>query len=284
MWHSDDRWNGYNRQGSLDLGLMILDHSAYTGELDPELLAIPIGVVQFYWNLWRNTSGPNGPMVFHPTQALETWQCPGWPVNATDCPTNDMPTTAGLHAVLEKLAQLPTSATTPKQRAQWAEMTSRLPLLPTIDGLLAPCANCVHGGTGPGSHRMTNGENAELYAVHPYRRATVARGDADALAKGRAAFANPSAGSRDVGWNQMAMDAALLGDAKAAVQLVVARANTPPAAGYRFPAFAPREQDAAPSADHFGKSHRRFSSHCGGSTHDAPLVFLGVFSSLLNAR
>ena len=38
----------------------------YTGELDPELLAIPAGVVQFYWNLWKNTSatgGPDGPMV-----------------------------------------------------------------------------------------------------------------------------------------------------------------------------------------------------------------------------
>ncbi len=53
--------------------------------------------------------------MLHPTQALETWQCPGWPVNATDCPTNDMPTVAGLHAVLEKLVRLPPPLATPAQ-------------------------------------------------------------------------------------------------------------------------------------------------------------------------
>eukprot|EP01043_Picozoa_sp_COSAG02_P119921 COSAG02_NODE_56628_length_284_cov_1.383784_1_plen_55_part_01 len=53
------------------------------------------------------------------------------------------------------------------------------------------------------------GENADLYAVHPYRRATVGRGDAAALKLATAAY-----GKRfdkiDKGWNQNAMDAALL--------------------------------------------------------------------------
>ena len=42
----------------------------------PDFLAIPMGVVQFYENLWGNTTasaGSNGKMVFYPTQALETW-------------------------------------------------------------------------------------------------------------------------------------------------------------------------------------------------------------------
>ena len=83
LWHSDDRWNGYNRQGSLDLSLMILDHYAYTGEANPELLTIPVEVVEFYSNLWgaSKKSETDDTMVFHPTQALETWQCPGWPVD-----------------------------------------------------------------------------------------------------------------------------------------------------------------------------------------------------------
>ena len=83
LWHSDDQWNGYNRQGSLDLSLMILDHHAYTGEANPELLTIPVEVVEFYSNLWGATkkSEADDTMVFHPTQALETWQCPGWPVD-----------------------------------------------------------------------------------------------------------------------------------------------------------------------------------------------------------
>jgi hypothetical protein len=78
----DDRWNGYNRQGSLDLSLLILDHFAYTGEVNPELLTIPVEVIEFYGNLWGDTkkNGTSDTMVFFPTQVLETWQCPGWPV------------------------------------------------------------------------------------------------------------------------------------------------------------------------------------------------------------
>ena len=83
IWHSDDRWNGYNRQGSLDLSLLILDHYAYTGEVNPDLLTIPAEVIEFYSNLWGHTKKNStcDTMVFFPTQALETWQCPGWPVN-----------------------------------------------------------------------------------------------------------------------------------------------------------------------------------------------------------
>ena len=144
------------RQGSLDLSLMILDHWAYTG--DPDFLEIPMGVVEFYANLWGNTSaGGDGKMVFYPTQALETWQCPGWPVNSSDCPTNDMPTVAGLHAVLEKLVQLPPPLATPARVAAWAKIRNQLPSLPTIDGKHAACDNCIlteHGGHGPEIHKL----------------------------------------------------------------------------------------------------------------------------------
>lgn len=47
------------------------------------------------------------------------------------------------------------------------------------------------------------------------------------------------------------MDAALLGDARSAMEYVLNRANTGLAKGYRFPAFAPHEQDYEPSADHY---------------------------------
>eukprot|EP01049_Picozoa_sp_SAG25_P010147 SAG25_NODE_1079_length_4095_cov_1.941191_4_plen_150_part_01 len=47
------------------------------------------------------------------------------------------------------------------------------------------------------------------------------------------------------------MNAALLGNATVAAKYVVARARTPLADGYRWPGFAPRMQDAAPSADHY---------------------------------
>lgn len=91
---------------------------------------------------------------------------------------------------------------------------------------------------------------AELYAVHPYRRATIGRGDSAALKLAVAAYAKRF-DKADRGWNQNAMDAALLGLASDAAHYVVTRASTPPAQGYRFPAFAPHEQDYEPSADHF---------------------------------
>ena len=47
------------------------------------------------------------------------------------------------------------------------------------------------------------------------------------------------------------MDAALLGLASDAANYGAKRAATAPAQGYRFPAFAPHEQDYEPSADHF---------------------------------
>ena len=348
IWHSEDRWNGYNRQGSLDLSLMILDHYAHTGQSG--YLGIPVGVVEFYWNLWRNTStAPGKPMVFFPTQAVETWQCPGWPAVPTNCPTDDMPTVAGLHAVLEKLLANPPPATTAATIASWTDMQRRLPPLPSrhVNGQTAyiPCADCVRApaatknvnctlwncscqemtdmygsdagigfgcapkdaqywwssikncntkkaspcsdppaagcGTGlekthvgccpacrappsppspppappanpgKGCHHTSNSENAELYSVHPYRMATAARGDAAALSAAQQAFQN-RAFKGDRGWNQNAMDAALLGNATNAAAFVLARANTQPAAGYRFPSFAPHEQDYEPSSDHFG--------------------------------
>jgi hypothetical protein len=53
------------------------------------------------------------------------------------------------------------------------------------------------------------------------------------------------------GWNQGIMNAAMLGLTDNAAGMAVARAKVLPATGYRFPAFAPHEQDFEPSADHF---------------------------------
>eukprot|EP00945_MAST-04E_sp_MAST-4E-sp1_P001608 g1608.t1 len=54
----------------------------------------------------------------------------------------------------------------------------------------------------------------------------------------------------NTGWVQGLLNAALLGRAKKAAEDTLARAQTPPAKGYRFPAFAPHEQDYEPSEDH----------------------------------
>lgn len=169
---------------------------------------------------------------------------------SNNCPTNDMPTVAGMHAVLEKLLSLPPTLASASQHAAWAKLKARVPPLPVINGSYWACDDCTIGGSGPGQHKTSNGENADLYAVHPYRRATVGRGDLAALKLAIAAY-DKRMDTADRGWNQNAMDAALLGLASDAAKFVVRRASTPPAQGYRFPAFAPHEQDYEPSADHF---------------------------------
>ena len=249
IWHADDVFNSYNYQGGLDLSLFIMDLYSYTN--DTSLLNVPIEVVKFYENLWGNTSTGDATdsMVFYPTQVIETWQCPGWPADPYHCPTNDMPTVAGMHAVLEKLIRLPDSLASSEQKANWTKLKARVPPLPVIDDKYAPCANCIKGQIGPGQNETRNSENAELYAVHPYRLSTTGRADQNTLNLGKAAFA-ARVHKSDYGWNQNAMDAALLGDAASAVDMVTTRANTGPALGYRFPVFSPHEQDYEPSADH----------------------------------
>ena len=42
-------------------------------------------------------------------KALETYQCPNWPTNQSDCPTNDHPTVAALHVLTERALELPSA-------------------------------------------------------------------------------------------------------------------------------------------------------------------------------
>lgn len=149
--------------------------------------------------------------------------------------------------MLEKLLRLPPSIASAAQKSRWEAFAALVPPLPMSAGAtpaLRPCARCPPG--------TSNSENPELYAVHPYRLLTAARagnGSAPALAPAARAFA-ARRNTGDVGWNQNAMDAALLGMAAAARGFVEARAHTAPATGYRFPAFMPAFQDCAPQVDH----------------------------------
>jgi len=225
-----------------------LDLYAYNQDAAALKRYLPVvsSIVSFYYYHFP-AKDSRGKVVFYPTQSIETWQCPNYPPNPSNCATNDMPTIAGLNAVLSRLLKLDPSFSSPGEKDQWKNLLSTLPPLPTanINGAtaLAPCSPC------PPS--TSNSENAELYAVHPYRLFTVGRQVASGVDLGQAvlAFQHERFGS-DEGWNQNAMDAALLGLGPKAQQLVEARAATQPAPGYRFPTFMPHLQDYQPSLDH----------------------------------
>jgi len=80
---------------------------------------------------------------------------------------------------------------------------------------------------------------------------------------------------QNTGWNYGLNAAALAGLADTAANLLLQRAVTPPAAGYRWPGFAPHEQDFDPSSDHFANMNRclqvlwllRWDACCMRDTH-----------------
>ena len=234
-WWNSDIWNGYNVQGSLDLSLMTLDYWVATG--DDTYVEIAAEVIEFFQN-WRPNKDASGKVVMYPTQALETWQCPGYPANKTTCATNDMPTVSGLHAVVDKL--LSTGYGTAAQRAGWTAYQKVLPDMPITDQL-------QEAQILPQTRRL-NVENPQLYAVHPYRQFTAARAKERSLAPATKAYDDRHYPG-DVGWNQCIMDAALLGLSAEFERMAFARASAAPAVNYRFPGFSQRFQDYQPSAD-----------------------------------
>ena len=100
--YSEDPWNHYNLQGGLDLSLFILDHYTWTENATAFARYLPIveSVVEFYSHRWQhNGLDHDGKMIMFPTQAVETWQCPGYPPNVEHCVTNDAPTVAGAYGM-----------------------------------------------------------------------------------------------------------------------------------------------------------------------------------------
>ena len=84
--------------------------------------------------------------------------------------------------------------------------------------------------------------------MHPYRVVTYGKAN---LSLALNSFAHMRF-TADEGWNQNAMDAALLGLTAQAQGYVLARAAMAPDPAYRFPAFMPHLQDYPPSGDHLG--------------------------------
>lgn len=172
----------------------------------------------------------NGKIRFDPSQSLETFHVA----------VNPMPEIAGLRFLLPRLLALPESATTEAQRARWTRMLGELPPIPEADvggkGLLRPAETFS---------QSANVENPELYAVFPYRVYGVGRPGLDMA---RATYA--ARGHRqNRGWCQDSIQAACLGLADEAGQLVAARAaqvNT----AHRFPAMWGPNYDWVPDQDH----------------------------------
>lgn len=230
--HVDNTFIRWYWCGGLELSAMMLDYFAFTGDeafARDTLLPIAEAVVDFYDQHYGRDE--KGQLLLRPAQALETWQ---------DV-VNPLPDIAGLRFVLEGLLGLPQRLTGQARREKWRRLVTEMPPLPTTqaDGktLLAPAAEILGG--------RANVENPELYAVFPFRLFGVGKPD---LEIARETFARRAIKGH-WGWQQDDTQAAFLGLAQEAAELVAARfgMHNP---GQRFPAFWGPNFDWVPDQDH----------------------------------
>ncbi len=151
----ESRYHKWEWVGGLELVFLMLD--CFDHLQDREFLqdtVLPFANLTLEFFDHHYPTNDEGKLVMHPSQALETW----W-----DC-TNPLPEIAGLHAVTQRLLALPAETTTPQLRQTWEDLMRKIPDLPTReeDGvrMLAPADAYAW---------RCNIENAELYAVFPFR-------------------------------------------------------------------------------------------------------------------
>lgn len=228
-----NRYHKWEWVSGLELAWMMLDYYEHTQDSHfLQEIALPAADEFLMFFDQQYSLGPEGKLLMHPAQALETW----WDA------TNPMPEVAGLHAVTARLLALPEAVTTSRQRAFWKALRGRLPDLPVreIDGqvALAPAAEFA---------MKRNIENPELYAVFPFRLVSFER---DNASLGRVALEHRTdRGYR--GWRQDDIFMAYLGLAQQARDNLVRRASTHDSHS-RFPAFWGPNYDWVPDQDHGG--------------------------------
>ena len=195
----------------------------------------------------------------------------------SDCVTNPMPQVAGLHALLPRLLALndtvvPDAAT----RAKWEALAKRVPDLP-----VGPCMQGPGKGSAtcllPGAQlpaEASNAENADLYAVHPYRVVGIYAN----RSLGETTYAN-RANKGESGWSEDLMDAALLGlPGNQTAAALIARATLGPASGdggfqkpYRWVGFQGGIGTGGTATDHgsVGAAGLRYMLLQGGASDAA---------------
>jgi hypothetical protein len=216
----------------------MLDYWDYTGDkafLRRELLPMADAVLRYFDTRFRKEQGR---IVLDPTQAVETFR-----TGVLD----DMPTVAGLRSITARLCALPDRLTTRDERAFFARLRDACPALPieekTVGGVkklsLAPARTYKLEGW--------NHENADLYAVWPFRLYGMGRPD---LEVARTAYRTRRY-SVDNGWGYDGNAAALLGLTDEAARILTEHCrNSHPA--YRFPATWGPNYDWLPDQTHGG--------------------------------
>ena len=219
----------YNWDCGLELSTMLLAYYQHTQDqafVGETLLPIADQVVTFYEQHYQRDK--DGKLHIYPSQALETWQ-------NTENPTTVL---AGMRVVLAGLLALPESLTTSEQRKRWTRVLGEIREVPIAEEAGKKWIKPAHVFSD-----KKNAEHPELYAVFPYPIYGVGKPD---LEIGLETFAR-RANKRTGGWQQDAIQAALLGQTADAKSFLLQNITTENLMGgdnekakrpdSRFPAF-----------------------------------------------
>jgi alpha-L-fucosidase 2 len=228
----DSPWTKREWVCGLELSWIMLDYYEHTQDeafLKSRIIPFANAAMRFF-DLYYKT-GPDGKLVMHPAQAVETWR---------EC-TNPATEISGLLALTERLLALPAEGpASATDRAFWLSFRAKVPDLPVGvrggDRMLIPAAKY---------DKKSNSETPELYGVFPFRLIAVGK---PGVELGRQALANRwDRGA--FGWRQDDICMAYLGLASQARDYVTRRAKRPEAKS-RFPAFWGLDPWMVPDQDH----------------------------------
>ena len=226
-------WWCYAWQQGLELVTLMQDYYDDTGDqrfLKDELLPMAHEVLRYFDTRFARDSEVK--LVISPTQAVETY----W-----YGVTNDMPSVAGLHSVLDRLLALPPAQSSGAEREFWLQLKAATPPVPVraqgSERWLLPAESF--------DPKRSNCENPELYAVWPFRLFGVGKAD---LQAGVEAFQRRGEKGMQ-GWSYDGQCAAILGlteEAKRQILYKVGNSNP----NHRFPAMWGPNYDWLPDQDH----------------------------------
>ena len=249
----ESRYHKWEWVGGLELVFLMLDYFDHLQDrnfLQGTVLPFANLTLEFFDHYYPTDD--HGKLVMHPSQALETW----W-----DC-TNPMPEIAGLHAVIQRLLALPAETTTVQMRGYWVDLFRKIPDLPTRE------ENGVHMLAPADEYAWRrNIENAELYAVFPFRLLSFEKDDqkmALSALRHRQFLGH-------YGWRQNDLFLAYLGLAESARSAVVSRAGNQnhDSLGHDNPAKAMRNLSRFPAF--WGPNFDWYPDQCHGGVLNTTL-------------
>ena len=224
-------WN----QGPELISLMLdtWDWTQDTSFAREELVPMAGSVLLYFDTRFRRDG--KGLLVLDPCQVIETYRIA----------TNDQPTIAGLRAILPRLIALPAGVTTEEDRSLYSRLWKACPPLPTeqrtvgdrTETVLAPAERYAD---------QHNHENAETYAIWPYRLYGVGKPNLELarntfLARKQTLY---------TGWGYDGNVAALLGLTDEASKILRLKCGTSP--DYRCPYPWSNNYDWLPDQNHAG--------------------------------